>query len=251
MRKISLFLAILVNSLIAVEIPVTQVMNLDVSFGKFNIIEFPFKIKSIDKATFIPQKLLVRQESNGEITDITKDGDSISDVAEDAVVITRGANTLTMFPKRYGALRMVVWGYKFPVMLEVKTTKSEYPKFYKLKDYKIDKKDAVTFENTSHEKVITKMMKYLFNKQTPKGFENRAKDLMYMSQGLKVIYTRAIVGQGYLGDEWIVENTTNKDITLYEEMFYRDGIYAVSIENDKLSPGEKCRVFIIRRGNTQ
>ena len=28
---------------------------------------------SIDKATFIPQKLLVRQESNGQITDITKD----------------------------------------------------------------------------------------------------------------------------------------------------------------------------------
>ena len=249
MIKISLFLAILVNSLVAVEIPITQVMNFDVSFGKFNIIEFPFKIKSIDKATFIPRSLLVKQKKNGQITDITEDGDSISDVAEDAVVITRGTNTLTMFPKRYGVLRLVVWGYKFPVMIEVKTVKNDYPKFYRLKDYKVDKKAALNFESTSHEKVITKLIKYLFNKETPKGFQNRSKDLTYTSQGLKVLYNRALLGQGYLGDEWIVENITDGEITLYEEMFYKDGIYAVSIENDKLKPGEKCRVFVVRNAS--
>jgi hypothetical protein len=248
-KKINSLLALLLLpfTLFGVEVPLTQVLNVDISFGKFNVLELPFKIKSIDKASFIPNKLLVTTNDSGQTTDLTSGGESIADISANAIVVKRGANTLTLFPKKYGRLRMVVWGFKFPVMLEVKVVQGKYPKYYKFTDYTVSKKSAVNFESTSHEKVITKLMKYLFNRKTPKGFENVSKDLMYESNGLKLLYARALVGSRYVGDEWIIQNLTNNTISLYEEMFYKDGVYAISLENDYLKPGEKCRMFVVKK----
>jgi hypothetical protein len=233
--------------LFAVDVPLTQVINIEISFGKFNVLELPFKIKSIDKASFIPHKLLVQKKSDGEVTDLTSSGESISDISSNAMIIKRGENTITLFPKRYGVLRTVIWGYKYPVMMEIKVVKSKYPKYFKFTGQNTNKKDSLKFESTSHEKVITKLMKYLFNRKTPKGYDSVSKNTIYHSNGMKILYVKALVGHGYVADEWIVKNVTNETITLYEEMFYKDGIYAISLENDTIAPGEKCRMFIVKK----
>lgn len=228
--------------LLSLDVPINKVVNLNIKIGEFSVVEFPFVVKGTNKATFLPH---VRKVANGEKTSIKK---IMSSSAPDSLVIKRGKNTFTFFPKKYGTLSLVIWGYsKHPIMLNINVVSNDAAQYYKFIDYSQNIEEAGKFESTSHEKVIVKLIKHLFNNKIPSGYHSSFEGREYKLNGLNFVLTNSLIGKNYRADEWIVKNLGINNINLYEEMFYADGIYAISFEATRLKPLEKCRMFIIRK----
>lgn len=241
--KIIIGIILISKALFSLDIPINKVINIDIKLGDFSVVEFPFEIKGTNKATFIPHTKNVK---DGEKTSVKKLISSNS--SADSLTIKRGKNTFTFFPKKFGKLSLVVWGYKeHPVMLNLNVTSNDVSQYYRFVDYSQDLEDAGNFEATSHELTITRLMKYLFNNKAPSGYKNITEGRQYKLGALNFSLVTSLMGKKYRGDEWVVKNLGSDNISLYEEMFYADGIYAISFEASRLKPLEKCRMFIVRK----
>jgi hypothetical protein len=252
----------------AVEMPINKSVTINAEIGQFMILEFPFEIKGINSASFIP-KYKVKKDGDESLLDMVKSNDTemLPPLVEQnqkvkkgetpkkinknqrSIDIKRGKNTLTLFPKKFGKLNMVVWGYNHPIVVNIIIEEGEFPKHISFTDFSNDKKQVQEFESVSHEKVIAKLMKNLFNHKVPAGYELRNGNKSFNIGDVYFNQTEQLLGLLYTGDSYVIENKSNEDIKLYEEMIYSDGIYAVAFENDLLYPKEKTRLFIVRRSD--
>lgn len=258
MKKIAIILSLCL-SLLALDIPLQTIVEIQIPIGNFTVLDFPFDIKGVSKATFIPKYHIKRMQDKESLEDTSlpplkndsflpppkKNKKKNQKKRPSSVVVKRGKNTLTIFPKRFGTLNLIVWGYKYPVLIKFKVIKGDGDRYFRFLDTDVKKSYAEEFEAVPHEKVITKLIRYLFNNKTPKGYDNIVSPQEYEKSGLHFTFVRSIRGKRYKGDEWIVQNISDKTIKLYEEMFYAHGVYAVALENDVIKPLEKVRLFIV------
>jgi len=243
----------------ALEIPIQEHYKIKIPIGNITILEFPFKIKGIKSTTFMPlfknktsDILPPPPELKGNYLPPPNKKNKKAQVqsvspTKAPVVITKGANIITLYPHKFGKFTLIVWGYKYPIMLDIEVVNNANIRYFKFVDYSTKKESAKAFEAVPHEKVIKKLMAYLFNRKTPKGYDSIVGNKRYKLNGFEFVLVRKIVGDRYEGSEWVLKNLTKDTVKLYEQMFYRNGIYAIAIENPILKPGESTRLFIVSK----
>jgi conjugal transfer pilus assembly protein TraK len=65
--------------------------------------------------------------------------------------------------------------------------------------------------------------------------------------GLSAKRVYVIQGLTVQGEKYEIKNTSEQDMDLSEEMFYEEGVLAVSLSKYALKPNETARLFIVRR----
>jgi hypothetical protein len=263
-RIIKIFLlvfSLLESSVFAKEVPINKVVKVVIPIGVPSIIEFPFEIKAVKATSFIykmkiTEKLSALQplsmNSNDKNSSSTKKNNGANKFMKSnrPILISRTKKVITITPKKEGKMSLIIWGYKYPIILDIRTRLMKtdgYDRYIQFVDYSQDEKKAQKFEATEHEKVITKLIRYIYNNKIPQGYRYEAGTLDYTTNGIRLIQIKSLIGYNYRAEEWIVQNKTDKTIILYPEMFYTNGVYAISFENNKLKPNEKIRMFIVAR----
>jgi hypothetical protein len=247
-----------INS-IAKEIPINKVVKVVLPIGVPSIIEFPFNIKAVKSTSFI-YKVKVEEELSAlqpitTNTTTNNNKNKASNVkkfvkSNRPILISRTKRILTLTPKKEGKMSLIIWGYKYPIILDLRTKlikTNQYDRYIQFLDYSQNKEKAQKFEATAHEKIITKLIRYIYNNKIPQGYQYQTGTLDYATNGVRLLQIKTLIGYNYRAEEWIVQNKTNHKIILYPQMFYRNGIYAVSFENNKLKPNEKIKMFIIAK----
>ena len=225
--------------------------------GVPSIIEFPFDIKAVKATSFIYKVKITEELSaltpmsapNSSNTVKVKKNKNTTTFTR-PIIISRTKRVITITPKKEGRMSLIIWGYKYPIILDIRTrliNTNQYDRYITFLDYSQDKQKAIQFESTSHEKVITKLIKYIYNNKVPQGYQYEAGTLDYKTNGIRLIQIKSLIGNRYRAEEWIVENDTNNSIILYPEMFYNKNIYAISFDNNKLKSGERVKMFIVAK----
>jgi len=105
--------------------------------------------------------------------------------------------------------------------------------------------EGVKSSRNSYENQIINLMKVMRDKKNTDGYQvkNQSKyvDLGDISMRRSSIYK----GQNFVGEIFVLKNSTNKVISLEEKFFYKNGVRAVKIENADLLPGESTEIFIV------
>lgn len=268
LKKYLFAFAILVASVFAVDVPLEKVMNVEVGIGEYAVFDFPFKIKAANPTGFKSDYSVVQVSQDAEkITGGTDYLDEklppkkknpasatgkkgVKNKTFKALDVKRSSHTISIYPRKFGEMTFLVWGGRDPVMLKIKVTKNKKgPTHMKFLDYSKSEQQAKVLEKTSHEKVITILVKHLYNKKTPKGYTAKARSKTFRIGKVKMKLVRSIVGDGYRADEWLVKNGYRQTKRFHEEMFYNPGIYAVSLEDDVLAPNEATRMFVVRNNS--
>jgi hypothetical protein len=264
LKKIVIAAVFLMGAAEAATVPLEKIMTVEVALGEWAVFDFPFKIKRAEPTSFRSKYSVekVSQEAekisggtdylDAELPPVRKTPPLKTKGKPSAsapLIIKKHNHTISMFPKKYGEVSILVWGHKdYPVTLKVKVTKRKKgPTYLKFVDVEEEKEEASALEKTSHEKAITVLTKYLYHRKVPKGYNSRTYGRVYGKGKIRLKLVRSIIGKQYRGDEWLVKNKFKTTKKLHEEIFYRDGVYAVSFENNILRPGEATRMFIIRR----
>lgn len=118
--------------------------------------------------------------------------------------------------------------------------------------YLAAKQRAAVWER-SHDYVTTlvELIKYMAANQLPQGYRLEEERLTYgvkLPQGeVTLEEVRAYSGMYLKGIVFSVKNYTGKEICLSENQFYRPGILAVSIQKQRLSPGETTILYLVER----
>lgn len=257
-----------------------RIATISIPVKEYSIIEFPFIIKDIQFNAFTYKKMIQKKVpvkkniaiKNSGVKKITlskktKAKKLPTKGAKNLLGMTKGKNVITFKPKFKGYLEMIIWGHKdFPIILKIKVVDKKYGsqniKFVNLTE---NRHAVIEFESSSHEKIIEKIVKHLYNKglnPKPSGYANVIRKEVYdvaVMVGNKKIATlrntliREIVGRGYVGQVWNVNVLKNKEeipkdfkIHLYEDMFLSDGVYAVSLETYDINIAHGTRVMIVR-----
>ena len=100
-----------------------------------------------------------------------------------------------------------------------------------------------------HVKGIKAMLKAMVAKRPPSDIQ--AEDVrvpLILWQEADLHLVRNYRGRGYLGERYLLTNTSAAPMTLSEQEFDRDGqgVVAVAIDNMNLRPGETTSVYVIR-----
>lgn len=258
----SLFIILGVVSLSAKEIPISEEVQLTIPLGKFSVIEFPFKVTSKNITSFmVNKKIKISNNKNKNEKQLIQSENVLaanvqkklrkhkksSKKRDRYISIVQNVNGFTFFTKREGVLKMVIWGYKHPILLTLKVSKNNGYGFYQFIVPQSESKEVIKTEQGSHEKIINKLMVNLFNQTVPRGYKSDSQDIVYKSNGFTMRLNREIRGRRYLGQEWLLTNNSNDgNNIIHEESFYQKGIFAVSLENNTIKKGESIRVFIVR-----
>lgn len=252
-------LVLLVFSIIGLEakiIPIQQKLEFVVPSKKSIIFEFPFKI-DVKATPFYTKEepeekkdesaIIVKPNINGEATiinDKTKKPEKVQNFN-----LKTGDNIIEIFAKKAGNTEIVVWGYDYPIMINLIVDDSldeNTERYFRFQDYKIDEKKAISYETNSHEKLLEKLLVGLYKDIAPGGFAIEIKPVSYNEKGLEHKLQKRFIGYNYIGEIWEVKNTENEPFTLYEEMYANEKIFLVSLESDVLEKDEVTRIFIIR-----
>lgn len=103
-------------------------------------------------------------------------------------------------------------------------------------------------EESSYEDAIKKIVISLSKETVPSGYiEIHPKGNEQTLSGLSAKRVYEIQGTVFGGERYEIKNTGSSDVSLSEEMFYGEGILAVSFDKYTLSPNEACRLFIVKR----
>ena len=262
-KKYLLTFIISIVSVFAVEVPLQKIINVEIAIGEYAVFDFPFKIKAANPTGFKSEYNVEKiSEDAQKITGGTtyldeklppkrkgapvggKGGKSGNSQALD---VKRGSHTISIYPRKFGEMTLLIWGGKDPVMLKIKVAKgNKGPTYMKFIDYSKDNGKAKVLEKTSHEKIITILTKHLYNKSTPEGYISKSANRTFRIAKVKMRLVRSIIGNGYRADEWLVKNEYKQTKRFHEEMFYNPGIYSVSLEDDVLAPNETTRMFVVR-----
>ena len=268
----SLLVVTIASSLFAKEMPITQEVELSIPLGEFSVIEFPFKITSKNITSFLPIKKIITKVKKVGKEKVNLDDDLVRKPIPKKVKkvdssklkktinqrkkskyisITQNINSLTFFTRKEGIIKMVIWGYDHPILLTLRVSRKDGFGLYKFILPQSKNKDAIDMEQSSHEKVINKLMVHLFNQTLPNGYKSISKDINFISNGFAMRLNRKLIGKRYTAEEWILTNHTDVDSEIHEESFYQSGVYGVSLEVDSLKQEESTRVFIVRVASSE
>lgn len=257
-----------VTALSALDMPIMNKQEVYLENGRFTVLEFPFEIKKTINSGFLAESSKSQTKENPEIDSVKLPEENKASAKTKAkgkaekgatgstgkpVEIKQGKRSLTLLPKMHGTFELVVWGYKkYPMMFTFHVVDNESeedtPYYYNFLDYDDDEEKAQTYEKTAHEKVIVQLVRSIYNNKLPTGYKNIGYTQKFTEAGGQLSYklNRSYVGSRYRVDEWLIENRSQeKGIKLYEEMFYSEGVYGISFENDLLKPKEQARMFIV------
>jgi len=255
----SIFILVFISTLLgAKEIPITQEVSLTIPVGSFSVIEFPFKITSKNITSFLLDKPIVTDKKTKEdifekpIQEKKKTNSKKKKVKNKKLkymTIKQNINSFTFFPKKEGVLKIVIWGYDHPILLTIEVKRTEGHSSYQFVVPHSKSKEIFKTEQGSHEKIINMIMVNLFNQTLPRGYKNDSRDYVFNSNGFRLRLNREVIGRRYIGQEWILTNTSNQKSLVHEESFYQKDIYGVSLETSNLKMNESIRVFIVRKGS--
>lgn len=260
MLKILISVLFFAVSSYAIEMPINEKYYISIANGNFTVFEFPFKIRKTFSSGFLiskdeneVKKIIQKEKKDTILTaDIPNKRKMIK--KNKIIQIKQGSKSLTFLPRTRGTFKIIVWGYKkYPIMFNIKVVKNNanLDSYYKFSDYSEDKKEVKKFESTSHEKVIVKLIRSIYNKKVPNGYKD--KSVAERFEDKVFVYTKntSYIGDRYMVEEWYIKNKTDKKILLYEEQFLKDGIYAISFENNLLLPKKQTRMFIVKKTNNK
>lgn len=266
-RIFSIF-ALFVVGLFAVELPIVQVTNLTIKQGSHSYIAFPFEITHIEKTPFVTEVTVSESvgadsvinseellNANSLPTPSKKGKKGETKPVSKNITMKKAQKSIDIFPMKAGTTQIVVYGHsKFPMHINLTVSeKAGASHFFFVDTRKVngyDEKTSTKFEMVSHEKILSKLIKYAFNNKVPSGYSETRLGKTYDRKGMRFQLHKKLKGKDYELNEWYVKNTGNGTVTLYEEMFYQDGIFAISFENNVLNKGEATRMFIIQKAGS-
>lgn len=256
-KKIIVLAVMAVNFLYAVELPISNKYEISIENGEFTVFDFPFKIKKTFSSGFLikndSEKIKELKEEDSKVVIDPRTKQPIVKKSK-IIQIKQGKKSITFLPKARGSFKIIVWGYKkYPLMFDIKVIdklenkKSEIQYYYKFLDYDAKKDEAKEFETGPHEKVIVKLLRSIYNKKLPSGYENTRYQKEFDDGILHYTLNFSYIGKAYTAEEWLIQNLTGKTLKLYEEQFSKKNVYAVAFENDLLLKDATTRLFIIRK----
>ncbi len=105
--------------------------------------------------------------------------------------------------------------------------------------------EVVKTSKNSYQQQIIDLLKAMRNKNQIEGYsikkDRKSVDLGDLKMKRETIYK----GQSFVGEIFVLENSTNQLIQLEEKMFFKNGVRAVKIENSNLLPDEITEIFIV------
>ncbi len=274
-------LGLTITALNAKDIPVMKETTLEISVKDYSVVKFPFKVTNMQLGSF-RQKVKVEKETvlgieNNGVQKITLSKNQQAEPARNGgniLNVKKIDNMLTFRPSAIGETEMIIWGNKdFPMIINLKVVEDadKNIEFIQVLD---SRKDVLNFEANPHEQVIEKIMRHLYNSEVnkkPGGYENVVRKEVY-DVGIKdrdgntfarvrTSLSKEVVGSRYVGQVWNVnivaefDNEANETInipdgfvlTLYEEMFDNDGVFAVSLETYRISKEHGTRIMVVRK----
>jgi len=272
-------LALIVSSVIttsvlcAKEIPIVQEIEIKIPLKEFSVVEFPFEVKEKKFSPFIYKKRIKKEkkqfnplENHISIPDIEKEKKqqkkffSINDIKKrkaqqnknarknSSFSATWGKNFVQFYPHKIGKTQLIVWGYsKYPMLITINVSdkKQDTDTYLKFVDFQKKQERDVDFKGISHEKICSKLIKYLYHNKTPSGYKLETHHQAYKTNTLKFILIKTLIGKRYSALEYSIENISSEFQRLNEPMFASKDTYAISIENRDLKPNEATRMFVI------
>ncbi|RXK16483.1 hypothetical protein CP985_03465 [Malaciobacter mytili LMG 24559] len=261
------------------DIPIRKMIDFEVPVNKSVIIEFPFEI-NVKPSNFITkEKILDRKEQKIEVKDDTEVGEksdykivkpdingkivinnsvdtkknteskpeAAKKLKKSSFKLSTSKNIIELSSKKEGRTEIIVWGYEYPIIINIKVVDKEIEdRYFKFINYEETKAEVKKFESNPHEKVLEKLLYGLYNNKYPSGFKTEVVNEEYKNDGLYFKLMNRVVGLGYIGEIWVIESTEGR-ANLYEEMFADKNIYLISLEADKLEEkGQSTRLFVIR-----
>jgi len=252
-------LAALAVSVFSAQLPINSKYEISIENGEFTVFEFPFDIKKTFKSGFLLQK------SAKEIQDMKDDENQIiidprtnkqTTHKNEIIQIKQGKRSMTFLPKARGSFKLVIWGFKYPIMFNIKVVDTKDKKsemeieyYYKFLDYSTNTKKATKFETDPHEKVIVKLIRATYNKKLPSGYKSSRSASEFADNFFNYTLNFSYTGKKYTSEEWLIENTTDQKIVLYEEQFTKDNVFGVAFENNIVEAGKTTRMYIVRKSS--
>ena len=103
-----------------------------------------------------------------------------------------------------------------------------------------------------HVRAIKNLLLALADDALPEDMEARepARDVT-LWPGTRLTLQRVLLGSGVVGEKYLLTNISSTDLALVESELFKSGVFAVSVEQPSLRPGEATNLFVIRerRGN--
>jgi len=285
-----LFMAVTIGVTVsAKDVPVLKTMTIEIPQGEYSILKFPFKITNLQLGEFKghvkkKRKPAIVLPDNGvkRINISKKTGENnpkVKNSMTNILNLKRVDNILTFRPKIKGSIEIIVWGNKdFPMVLKVNVVQKSHGdtdiNFVQTVD---SRQEVIKFESNPHEKVIERIMKYLYNpivNKKPRGYEEVVRKDIYdvaiedenniVVARVRASLVKESIGKRYVGQVWNVnivpefenrnETVTIPDgfyLTLYPEMFDAPGVFAVSLETYRITKKHGTRVMVVRRKEEQ
>lgn len=259
-KKVMSLLTMIMVSASAAVLPITPTTKITIKAGQFSTLTFPFDIKHIEKSPFIASTdpRIISGVSGDEVIDSealmnaeslpqpSKKGEKKSN-KKNSITMKKSKRTISVYPNKLGSTELIIYGYKFPLHVKLLVRDEAGAGHFNFNDYETeDQQKASSFEMVSHEKVISKLIKYAFNDMVPSGYSAVNMSKSYKKVGIDFRLKKKLKGDGYEVRTWTLKNRNKDEVRLYAEMFYTDGIYAVAFENNVLERGESTRMFIVQ-----
>jgi len=254
-----------ISYLNAAVLPVVQTTNIIIKRGEFTTISFPFNIKHIEKSPFVTKTSLpgnanadsvINSEAllNASSLPQPSNGAKKAEVKPENknIQMKQGKDRISVLPYSLGSTELIVYGHdSIDMHIHLTVREDAGADHFSFQNYRKDNKEkralATKFEMVSHEKTISKLMKYVYNNLVPDGYSEARMSKTYNRNGMRFNLHKKVVGEEYQVNEWILKNTAKGRVTLYEEMFYVDGVFAISFDNDVLNSGESTRMIVVQK----
>ncbi|MCK9550947.1 type-F conjugative transfer system secretin TraK [Aquamicrobium sp.] len=269
MKKVVLGISLCIFSLYGVELDLQPSAKITIGVDSFTTIALPFDIKHIEKAPFVSNEKVTEEVPVQEVTTAANEIDpkalenaeslpqpnaaNLSPVVNSNISMKYTKRLITILPKKTGSTELVIYGYdKYPVIIKLdiqkKAARNQFV-FNSQYEGVENKENVKDFEATQHEKVISKLLKYTFNYMVPEGYKKVSIKKSFRKDGVSFNLTQKVIGDDYEINEWVIQNNKSNPIKLNEESFYNNGIYAVSLLDDVLSPREITKMYIVKAVN--
>lgn len=280
MKKTILMLSILTIASLGAVLPLAPTTDIVIKKNKFTAITFPFDIVSLDKSYFMSMDKEEDDITGQDVAAIAPLPTENSDILNGQklpepnqmpqaaapqsgpILIKQDKRLISIFPKKLGTTELVVYGNKnYPMHINLIVKDKSAEDHFNFVDKggvttayisepdksKEEINNVKEFEMVEHEEVVSKLIKHAYNDSTPEGYTTQSANKSYKRSGLNFKLMKKTIGETYEIDTWYIKNTADGVVNLYPEMFYSDGIYAVSFVNPKIAYGEATKMFIVKK----
>jgi len=264
MKKIIIGFLIAAGMLSAATLPVVETTKIIIKQGEFSTISFPFEIRHIEKSPFVTKTTLPANAKADSVINSeallnasslpqpTRAKKGKAKPKNKNIQMKQGKNKISIFPYKLGSTELIVYGHdSIDMHIHLIVRKDAGADHFAFKNYRKNNKEKIEkanrFEMASHEKAISKLIKYVYNNKVPDGYSQARMSKTYNRKGLRFRLHKKVVGEKYQVNEWILKNTAKGRVTLYEEMFYIDGVYAITFDNNVLNKGESTRMLVVQK----